>query len=163
MLIRFSLFLMFLSLPLFLFVLTIKLAVLMLLFAFGLLLFLGVISVLKRCFHVFRVYFSVQARENRKVLFVLNQKQRNQKLLHFKRLQLNYFKELEREKLLKKNNQAHINALAQAIERDLHRHKQKLPKTLFLQFQRENRLFRHQQNQQALLELHTKLSTFVNG
>lgn len=162
MLIRLSLLLLLLSLPLFLFALTIKIAALMLLFACGLLFFLGVISMLKRCVESFFNYFSAQARENRKLLFVQNQKQTSQRLQNLKRLQLNYFKEIEREKLLKKNNQTHINALSDAIERDLRRHKQKLSKALFLKFQRENRLFRHQQNEQALLELHVKLSTFVS-
>lgn len=162
MLIRLILWLFLLSLPLFLFALTIKIAALMLLFACGLLFFLGLINVLKRCFNVVCTYFSAQARENRKMLFSQNQKQTHQRLLHFKCLQLHYFKELEREKLLKKNNATHINALFDAIERDLSRHKQNIPKTSFLQFQRENRLFRRQQNEQALLELHVKISTFVN-
>lgn len=162
MLIRLILWLFLLSLPLFLFALTIKIAALMLLFACGLLFFLGLISVLKRCFDIVCTYFSAQARENRKMLFAQNQKQTHQRLLHFKRLQLNYFKELEREKILKKNNTAHIHALSDAIERDLYRDKQKIPKALFLQFQRENRLFRRQQNEQALLELHVKISTRVS-
>lgn len=162
MLIRLILWLFFLSLPLFLFALTIKIAALMLLFACSLLFFLGLINVLKRCFEIVGNYFSAQARETRKMLFAQNQKQTHQRLLHFKRLQLNYFKELEREKLLKKNNVTHINALSDAIERDLYRHKAKLSKTLFLQFQRENRLFRRQQNEQALLELHVRISTFVS-
>lgn len=162
MLIRLILTLFLLSLPLFLFALTIKIAALMLLFACGLLCFLGLISMLKRGLNAFYDYFSEPSREKRKLLFTQNQKQTHQRLLYFKRLQLNYFTELEREKLLKKNNSAHLNALSDAIERDLQRHKFKFPKALFLQFQRENRLFRRQQNEQALLELHVKLSTFVS-
>lgn len=174
MLIRFALWMIFLCLPLFLLakVLLIftfivfaafatQFAAFLLLAAFGLLIFGGLVGSLKRVFDFLRHYFSAQQRENRHFLFIKNQKNQRQRLFYFQRLQLHYFKERQRKNLLEKNNRDQINALSNAIERELQSIKHEISKDLFSQLQLENRRYRTKKNEQALLELHHKISTLV--
>ena len=83
------------------------------------------------------------------------------RLFYFQRLQVTYFKERLRKKALEKDNHAHIFALGAAIELDLQRSKQLLPKAVFRQLKRKNRLYRMQQNAKALLELHHQIATLI--
>lgn len=174
MLIRLALWMILLCLPLFLLAkalliftfvvfatLATKFAVFLLLAAFGLLILMGIVGVWKRSFEFVRDYFSAPQREKRHLLFVENQKRDRHRLFYFQRLQLDYFKERQRRRLLEKNNRDQINALSDSIERQLVGLKQQLSKDLFSQFQLENRRYRKQQNEQALLKLHAKLTTFA--
>jgi hypothetical protein len=161
MLIRFALWLFLLSLPFFLLPFAFKFATFLLLSAFGLLLFIFAVEAVKRLLESFKIYFSAPERETRRFLFTQNQKNRVERLLYFKRLQLNYFKEYQRKKILEKNNNLHINKLSKAIERDLKNIKAKISMTLFIELQLENRRYRAQKNAQALLELHKKISSFA--
>jgi ABC-type multidrug transport system fused ATPase/permease subunit len=174
MLIRLALWMIFLCLPLFLlakmllvftFIIVAafatQFATFLLLAAFGLLVFGGFVNVIKHIFNVMRHYFSAEQSENRQFLFVKNKQSNQKRLFHFKRLQLNYFKERQQKRLLEKNNREQINALSAAIERDLQRIKHTISKDIFSQFQLENQRYRKQQNGQSLLELHHKIANFT--
>lgn len=171
MLIRFALWMMLLCLPLFLLAkalliftfivfaaLATKLAAFLLLTAFGLLIFAAFFGTLQRLWHIVRRYFSAAQRNQRQCLFVQNKNANQKRLFYFQRLQLTYFKERQRKKILEQNDQQHINALSNAIKRDLQGVKSQLSKENFVKLQRENRRYRMQQNEQALLELHHKIS-----
>ena len=128
---------------------------------FGLLIFAGMFGILQRFWHVLRHYFSAEQHGQRELLFIKNKRSHRQRLLHFQRLQLTYFKERQRKRLLEENNRQQINALSAAIERDLQRIKHLLSKDHFSQLQDENRRYRLKQNEQALLELHQKIVTLT--
>lgn len=161
MLIRLALWMILLSLPFFLVAFTLKLAAFLLLGAFGLLILASFAGIAKQLLADFRDFFSAPQRENRRVLFAQNKKNTTQRLFYFKRLQLDYFKELQRKKILAKNNRTHINALSKSIEQQLQSVNHLISKDLFSQFQLENRRYRSQQNEQALLELHQKISSLA--
>lgn len=161
MLIRLALWMIFLSLPFFLVAFTLKLAAFLLLGAFGLLILASFAGIAKQIWNGFRNFFSAPQRENRRVLFAQNKKNTTQSLFYFKRLQLNYFKECQRKKILEKNNRTHINALSKSIEQQLQSVNHLISKDLFSQLQLENRRYRSQQNEQALLELHQKISSLA--
>jgi hypothetical protein len=161
MLIRFALWLFLLSLPFFLFVFTLKFAAFLLLSSFGLLIFAFIVELIKRLLESFKAYFSAPQREKRRFLFAQNQKDSGERLFHFKRLQLYYFKEFQRKKILEKNNRAHINALSKAIDSELKRVKTNIPMTLFIELRLENRRYRAQKKEQALLKLHKKISSLA--
>lgn len=131
--------------------------------AFGLFIFSGLFWFLKQICHTFKQYFSTQERENRRILFTENQTQNRQRLFYFQRLQLHYFKDRQRKKILEQNNLKHIYQLSDSIEQELKRVKPQLSKTNFSQLQRENRRFRLQKNELALLELHQKIATITGN
>ena len=174
MLIRVALWLFLLCLPVFLLAKTLLIftffviasfvmqgAIFLMFSAFAIFIFSGLVWILKQIWHTFKQYFSTEQREQRHILFVQNQTTNRQRLFHFQRLQLNYFKERQRKKLLEKNNQTQINALSDAIELELKQIKSKISKDYFSQLELENRRYRVQQNEQALLELHQKIATIV--
>jgi hypothetical protein len=174
MLIRFAFWMMLLCLPVFLLakILLIftfiifaafatQLAAFLLLAAFGVLIFAGLFGIFQRIWRAARHYFSVEQNEKRQFLFIKNTHSNQKRLFHFQRLQLNYFNERQRKKLLEKNNQQHINALSEAIERDLQRIKHHVSKDYFSQLQAENHRYRAKQNEQALLKLHHKIATIT--
>ncbi len=174
MLIRIALWLFFLCLPVFLLAKALLIftffiiasfvmngAIFLMFAAFGLFIFSGLFFVLKQIWQTFKQYFSNQERENRRILFVENQTNHKQRLFHFQRLQLHYFKERQRKKILEQNNLKQINQLFESIEQELNRAKSQLSKKEFSQFQHENRRFRLQKNELALLELHQKIATIM--
>ncbi len=129
--------------------------------AFSLFIFSGMVFVFKNLWQTFQQYFSPEQHQKRKILFTENQKTNRQRLLHFQRLQLDYFKERQRKKILEQNNIKHINALSGAIERDLKRIKAQISDEYFSQLELENHRYRVQQNEKALLELHQKIATIA--
>ncbi|HCT98919.1 MAG TPA: hypothetical protein DF614_02240 [Methylococcaceae bacterium] len=141
--------------------LLIKFAVLLLLSAFVLLILTALFGVLRHVVAAMRRYFSAPARERRRVAFASVQHVNAQRLFHFQRLQLGYFKEIQRQRVLEKDTKAHINKLAQAIEIELQRVKPLLPSATFRQFMRKNQRYRMQQNAKALLELHNQIATLT--
>ncbi len=174
MLIRFAFWMMLLCLPLFLLAKMLliftfiifaafatQLAAFLLLAAFGVLIFAGLFGILQRIWCVTRNYFSAEQNENREFLFIKNTHSNQKRLFHFQRLQLNYFNERQRKKLLEKNNRQQINALSEAIEQDLQRIKHTFSKDYFSQLQADNERYRVQQNEQALLKLHHKIATMT--
>lgn len=65
------------------------------------------------------------------MLFVKNQKTNRQRLLYFQRLQLNYFKERQRKKILEKNNRQQIKVLSNAITHELKQIKAQISHEIF--------------------------------
>ena len=140
----------------------IKFAVLLLFGAFLLLVMTAILGIIRHLFQALKNYFSGSQREHRRVTFMKNQQLNAHRLFYFQRLQVTYFKERLRKKALEKDNYAHIAALGAAIELDLQRSKHLLPKAIFRQLKRKNRLYRMQQNAKALLELHNQIATFTD-
>ena len=174
MLIRVALWLFLLCLPLFILAKTLLMftffviatfamqgATFLLFVAFGLFIFSGLIFIIKNVWSVFRQYFSTEQRAQRHILFVKNQKNTQQRLFHFQRLQLDYFKERQRKKILEQNNQKQIDALSKSIDRELQRIKSQLSNDYFSQLELENHRYRVQQNETALLKLHQKIATIA--
>jgi ABC-type multidrug transport system fused ATPase/permease subunit len=174
MLIRTALWLFLLCLPLFIVAKTLlmfaffiiaalvmKSAIFLMFAAFAIFVFSGLFFVLKQILQAMKQYFSAEQCEQRHILFTKNQKTHRQRLFYFQRLQLDYFKERQCKTLLEQNNQKQLNALSDSIEQQLKRHKTQLSKDLFSQWQGENRRYRLQQNEQALLELHHKIATIA--
>lgn len=161
MLIRAALCLFLMSLPFFLLAFTLKLAIFLLLSAFALLLVAIFVVITKQIVESLTIYFSTSQREKRYSLFVQNKKNRIARLFYFKQLQLDYFKEFQRKKILDKNNRIHIHALSKAIELELQKIQSKISITLFVSLQLENHRYRTQKNEQALLELHKKISSLA--
>lgn len=132
-----------------------------LLSAFALLLITGLFIIIKlivaSCFE----YFSTKQRLQRRLLFIQAQQDRLKQLFYFKTLQINYFNELKRKRLLSANNRQHIKSLSKAIDKDLLSIKQQLSKTAYLQLHSENIQYRNQQDINALLKLQHKIATIV--
>ncbi|MEI8236150.1 MAG: hypothetical protein WCG11_03160 [Methylococcaceae bacterium] len=139
----------------------IKFAVFLLFGAFFFLVITAILGVINHLFQAMKNYFSHTQREQRRLVFMANQQANAHRLFYFQRLQVTYFKERLRKKALEKDNHAHISALGAAIELDLQRSKQLLPKAVFRQLKRKNRLYRMQQNAKALLELHHQIATLI--
>jgi hypothetical protein len=97
----------------------------------------------------------------RRLLFIQAQQDQLKQLFYFRTVQINYFNELKRKRLLSANNRQHIQSLSKAIEKDLQSIKQQLSKTTYLQLQQENDQYRDQQDVEALLKLQQKIATIV--
>lgn len=171
MLIRVAFLMMLLCLPLFLLAKTLLIftflaistfmmyaSALVLLAGFGLLVVMSFIFSFKKLWHIFQQYFSAEQRGQRQILFIENQQTNRHRLFYLQRLQLSYFKERQCKQILEKNNRVQLHALSEAIEQDLQRLKTQIPKAYFLQLQQANRRYLTQQNEQALIKLHHKIS-----
>ena len=132
-----------------------------LLSAFALLLITGLFVITKLIIAACFDYFSARQRLQRRLWFFQAQQDRLKQLFYFRILQINYFNELKRKRLLNTNNRQHIQSLSKAIDKDLQSIKQQLSKTTYLQLQRENIQYRDQQNIEALLKLQQKIATIV--
>ncbi len=130
--------------------------------AFGLLLMTALLWFANTLLQESRAYFSAHQRGQRRVLFIQTKQQQLKQLFHFRALRINYFHELKRQQLLKRNNHKHLNALSKAIDQDLQALKTSLPTATFKQLQQENRRYRKQQNSAALLQLQQKITTFTS-
>ncbi|MGZ4981185.1 MAG: hypothetical protein ACXWE4_07655 [Methylobacter sp.] len=172
MIIRISLLLILASLPIFLLVeLLLWLAVpglpdaitmlgsAMLLSAFALLIITGVWGVFKIVVRATLDYFSAKQRVQRRVWFVQARQDQIKRLFYFKAMQIKYFSELSRKRLLKRNNRKHIQSLSRSIDKDLLSIKSKLPAATYQQLQQDNLRFRKQQDIESLLKLQHKIST----
>jgi hypothetical protein len=132
-----------------------------LLSAFALLLITGLVVIIKHIIASCFDYFSARQRLRRRLWFIQAQQDRLKRLFYFKTLQINYFNELKRKRLLNANNRQHIQSLSKAIDKDLQSIKQQLPKTTYRQLQREHIQYRDQQDIESLLKLHQKIATIV--
>ncbi|MGZ5010281.1 MAG: hypothetical protein ACXV8P_01430 [Methylobacter sp.] len=172
MIIRISLLLILASLPIFLLVeLLLWLAVpglpdaitmlgsAMLLSAFALLIITGVWGVFKIVVRATLDYFSAKQRVQRRLWFVQAKQDQIKRLFYFKAMQIKYFSELSRKRLLKRNNRKHIQSLSRSIDKDLLSIKSKLPAATYQQLQQDNLRFRKQQDIESLLKLQHKIST----
>ncbi len=129
--------------------------------AFALLLITGLFIIIKLIIADCFDYFSVKKRLQRRLLFIQAQQDQLKQLFYFRIVQINYFNELKRKRLLSANNRQHIQSLSKAIEKDLQSIKQQLSKTTYLQLQQENDQYRDQQDVEALLKLQQKIATIV--
>lgn len=131
----------------------------MLLIAFALLIISALLGIFKAIVRSVSDYFSSKQRVRRRLLFVQARKDQVKRLFYFKTLQLKYFSELSRKRLLKLNNRKHIRSLSRAIDQDLLSMKKSMPATTYKQLQQENTRYRDQQDIAALLELQQRIST----
>ena len=131
----------------------------MLLIAFALLIISALMGIFKAVVRSVSDYFSSKQRVRRRLLFVQARKDQVKRLFYFKTLQLKYFSELNRKRLLKLNNRKHIRSLSRAIDQDLLSMKKSMPATTYNQLQQENTRYRDQQDIAALLELQQRISS----
>ncbi len=141
--------------------LMIRLGLATLISAFVLLLGTGLFVVIRLIIASCFVYFSATQSLQRRLLFVHAQQDQLKQLYYLRKLQITYFNELERKRLLSANNRQHIRSLSNAIDKDLSSIKQQLSRTIYLQLQQENVQYRDQQNIEALLKLQQKIVTIV--
>ena len=132
-----------------------------LLSGFALLLITGLFAIIKLIIASCFDYFSATQRVQRRLWFIQAKQDQLKQLFYFKTVQINYFNELKRKRLLSANNRQHIHSLSKAIDKDLLSIKQQLSKTTYLQLQRENAQYRDQQDIEALLKLQQKIATIV--
>ncbi|MCX7074341.1 MAG: hypothetical protein NTZ70_05955 [Methylococcales bacterium] len=136
-------------------------ALFLMLAGFSLFILAGGIFIFRQLWCIFQQYFSTEQCFQRHMLFVKNQKTNRQRLLYFQRLQLNYFKERQRKKILEKNNRQQIKVLSNAITHELKQIKAQISHEIFSKLELENYRYRLQQNETALLELHNKIATIA--
>ena len=138
-----------------------QLGLVTLLSAFALLLITGLFVIIKRIIAACFDYLSARQRLQRRLWFIQSKQEQLKRLFYFRTLQINYFNELKRKRLLSANNRQHIQSLSKAIDKELQSIKQQLPKTTYQQLQRENAQYRDKQDIGALLELQKKIATIV--
>jgi len=141
--------------------LMIRLGLATLLSAFVLLLISALFVIIKLIIASCFDYFSATQCLQRQLLFIHSQQDQLNQLYYSRKLQINYFNERERKRLLSANNRQHIRSLSNAIDKDLLAIKQKLSKTTYLQLQQENVQHRDQQNIEGLLKLQQTIVTIV--
>ena len=142
-------------------VLMTQLGLVTLLSAFALLLITGLFVLIKLIIGSLFDYFSASQRVQRRLWFIQAKKEQLKLLFYFKTLQINYFSELKRKRLLNANNRQHIQSLSKAINKDLLSIKKSLPKTTYRQLHQENVRYRNQQDVDALLKLQQKIATIA--
>jgi hypothetical protein len=129
-----------------------------LLSAFTILLISGLFMVGKRIIRSCFFYFSAEQRAQRRLWFIQTKQEQIKRLFYFQTLQINYFHELKKNRLLRTNNRRHIQSLSKAIDKDLQTIKKQLPVTAYQQLQKANLHFRKQQDIEALLELQQQIA-----
>jgi hypothetical protein len=170
--IRISLLLVLVSLPVFLLVelllwlsipvlpdMLTQLAAAILLSAFALLLLTGVVVIFKIIIGAVLDYFSSGQRIQRRLLYIQARQDQIKRLFYFRTVQMKYFTDVKRKSLLKMNNHKHIRSLSKANQKNLLAIKKKLSGTTFRQLQQENARYRAQQDIEALLTFQQKIST----
>ncbi len=130
----------------------------LLLAAFALLWVMGVLDFLKRFVKQCVAYFSPQQRQQRKVLFMQYKKAQIDQLFYFKSLQINYFSQVKRNRLLNANNRRHIRQLSKTIDKELFLLKRQLSANEFKQLQQENSRYRNRHDSLGLLALQQKIT-----
>ena len=133
-----------------------------LLSAFALILIAGLSVIIKLIIAACFDYFSVKQRLQRRLLFIHAQQDRLKRLFYFRTLQINYFNEVKRKRLLRANNRQHLQSLSNAIDKDLLLMKQQLSKTTYMQLRQESVRYRDRQDVEALLELQNKIACLAN-
>ncbi|MGR9013794.1 MAG: hypothetical protein ACU83U_09135 [Gammaproteobacteria bacterium] len=174
MIIRISLLLVLASLPVFLLVellmwlavpgLSAVLAALgsvMLLSAFSVFVIGGFLAVYMLIIRSVVDYFSYKQRALRRLWFVQARHDQVNRLFYFKKLQIQYIAELNRARLLKRNNRKHIQLLSKSIKQELRPIKTKLPGTTYQQLQQDHARYRSRQDIESLLILQQKIASIV--
>ena len=130
-----------------------------LLSAFTLLLIAGLFVVIKLVIAACSDYFSAKQRLQRRLWFIQARQDQLKQLFYFRTVQINYFNERKRKRLLRANNRKHIQSLSKAIDKDLRSMKQQVSKSTYQQLHQENARYRDQQQVEALLKLQQKITT----
>ena len=138
-----------------------QLGLVVLLSAFALLVATGLALVIKRTAYALITYFSAGQRLQRRLWFIQAQQDRLKQLFYFRTVQIRYFNELKRKRLLSANNRKHLRSLSKAIAKDLLSIKQQLPKTTYLQLQQDYARYRDLQDIEGLLKLQQKIATLI--
>ena len=138
-----------------------QLGLVALLSAFGLLLAAGLVLLFRRIIRTFIVYCSARQRLQRRLWFIQAKQDRLKQLFYFRTVQIRYFNELKRKRLLSANNRRHLQLLSKAIAKDLLSVKQRHPKTTYLQLQQEHVRYKELQDIEGLLKLQQKIATLV--
>lgn len=133
----------------------------MLLSGFAGLILAGLLGVFKIVVRSMSDYFSAKQRVQRRLWFIQARQDQIKRLFYFKAQQIQYFSELSRKRLLKRNNRKHILSLSKAIDKDLQAIKAKLPEATYQQLQQDNVRFQKQQDIELLLKLQQKISTII--
>lgn len=141
----------------------IKLGSVMLLSAFALLFVAGLLLIAKLIFHSAYQYFSSNQRLKRRLLFIQGKQDQINRLLYFRTVQIKYFHEQHKKRVMKANEHKHIQSLSSAIHKDLLAIKKNLPKTAFKQLQRENDRYRVKRDSEALLMLQQKIADITRA
>ncbi|MDO9105351.1 MAG: hypothetical protein Q7U57_10355 [Methylovulum sp.] len=126
--------------------------------AFALLLTTGLLATVKHAMASLRDFFSARQRSLRRLWFVQAKQDQLKQLFYFKTVQLNYFNDLARKRLLVANNRKHINGLARTIAAELWSVKPQLSKAAFRQLQQEHRHYRSRLDGEGLLKLQQKIA-----
>jgi len=132
-----------------------------LLSAFGILVAAGLAVTIKRIIRSFTAYFSARQRWQRRLWFIQAKKDRLKQLFYFRTMQIRYFNELNRKRLLNANNRKYLRSLSKALAKDLLSVKQQLPKTTYLQLQQEYVRYKELQDIEGLLKLQQKIATLI--
>jgi hypothetical protein len=130
-----------------------------LLSAFALLLITGLFVMIKHIITSCVGYFSATQRVQRRLMYIQAKQDQLKQLFYFRTLQIHYFNDLKRKRLLRANNRQHIRSLSKAIDKDLLSIKQQLSKKSYQQLHQENVRYRDQQDIEALLKLQQKIAT----
>ena len=138
-----------------------QLGLAILLSAFALLLITGLLLIGKLVVTACLDYFSTRQRLQRRLLFSQAKQEQFKQLFYFKKVQINYFNEVKRKRLLMADNRQQLQALSHAIDKDLLMLKPQISNTTYLQLQQENTRYRNQQDIEALLTLQQKIATLV--
>ncbi len=136
-----------------------QLGLVTLMIAFGILLSAGLFIIIKLTLATFFNYVSTKERLERRLLFINVKQEQLKQLFYFKTIQVNYFSELKRKRLLQANNKQHLKSLSKVINKDLQSLKKHLPKSQYLQLHQVYRQSLKQQNIEALLKLQTEITT----
>jgi hypothetical protein len=132
-----------------------------LLSGFGLLVGNALLGIVKQTFFSTCHYFSAKERWLRRNFFIEAKQEQLKQLAYFKTLKVRYINTLKKQRLSKANDQKHIRQLSTAIAHDLKSLKKKLPKTTYLELQKENHQHRNQLDAEALLRLQQKITALV--
>ena len=106
-------------------------------------------------------YFSAKERWLRKNLFIETKQENLKQLAYFKTLKIRSINTLKKQHLSKANDRKHIRQLSTAITHDLKSLKKTLPKSKYLQLQKENVHHRNQLDAEALLKLQQKITALL--
>ena len=136
---------------------------LMLIGAFALLLVTGGFGLVKAIFKTVGSYFSAHHRAQRRLWFIQNKYAQLKQLFYFKTVKLNYVTAQQRKRLLKANNNKHMQALSKTIHKDLLSIQQQIPRVAFKQLQQEFRQHCKRQDIQALLQLQEKIASIESS
>jgi biopolymer transport protein ExbB/TolQ len=134
-----------------------QLGIITLLIAFLLLVVTGLLMIIKRIVLEWKAYFSSSQRLQRRIWFIQAKQDRVIRLLHFRRVQINYFTKFKRKQLLSTNDRQQLQALSKEITQHLSRLKQQLPKAIYLQWQQEHKQWLALKDMEALLKLQQKI------